>query len=106
MERQYMLTQSYFEPTPAEMKKLVREAAELRDVVESPKASWVERQRSAARLKDVEGKIQVSRTGQRQAEQVQQRHAAPPGYVVSDCGTALTRVQNVEPQFAEPIPAY
>ncbi len=107
-EQKCMPTKSYFEPDEAEVRQLQREAADLHATVDARDTSWVDRTRSIERLKTVERLIQTSRMAKRQAEQVQQsqpRRAAPPGYGVSDCGTAYIRVaQNAEPQFAEPVP--
>ncbi len=103
-EEKYMPTKSYFEPTPSEARELVREAADLHATVDARDTSWVDRTRSIERLKTVERLIQTSRTAHRQAEQVQQPLRSAPGYAVSDCGTAYIRVQNAEPQFAEPVP--
>ena len=107
-EQQYITTLAYFEPTPAEVKALVREAGDLHATVDARDSSWVDRTRATERLKEVERKIQTSRMEKRQAEQQvqqQRRHAAaPPGLIRSDCGTAYLLVENAEPQFAEPVP--
>ena len=109
-EQKYMLPLAYFEPTPAEVKALQKEAADLHATVDARDSSWVDRTRATERLKDVERKIQTWRMARRQAEQqVQQQrhHAAPVGLIRSDCGTAYLRVQNAaEPQFAEPVRYY
>ena len=112
-EQKYMPTKSYFEPTPAEARELVREAADLHETIDARDTSWLDRTRATGRLKTVERLIQTSRAADRRAEQVQvrqvrqvQRSAAPPGYAVSDCGTAYMRVQNAEPQYMESVPYY
>ncbi len=110
-EQKFIQTKSYFEPDEAEVKQLQREAADLHATVDARDTSWVYRTRPTERLKDVERQIQTSRMAKRRAEQVQQpqrRTSAPPGYVVSDCGTPYIRVaQNAEPQlFAEPVRYY
>ncbi len=78
-QQQYLTTLAYFEPSPAEARALVKEAADLHATVDDAQSSWVDRTRSIERLKTVERLIQTSRTAKRQAEQhqVQQsQHAA------------------------------
>ena len=124
MERQYMLTQAYFEPTPSEVKALVIEAADLHDTVDDKGTSWLDRTRAGERLKTVERLIQTARAvhrraEQQQAEQVQQvrptllqNTASCPGgrYELSDGGDAYLWIANngepkiAEPQFAESVP--
>ncbi len=84
--QQYMPPQNYFEPSPAEVRVLQREAADLHDVVDSGQSSWVERTRATERLKEVERKIQTSVAAKRQAGQAQ--CTAPGRLILSDCGTA------------------
>ena len=121
--QQYMRPVAYFERTPAEVRQLQKEAGDLREEVDDARTSWVDRTRSAERLKTVERELQSSRMAHRQAEQQQvqqsapaspcspqmvQNHGAPPGYIRSDNGEAYLWVGNAaaaqqQQLYAEPV---
>ena len=101
MEQQYLETLAYFEPTPTEVKQLQREAADLHEVVDDARTSWVDRTRATERLKDVERKIQTSRAEKRQADQVQQqaRQAdVAAGHYIRNRNGDYLYVQNATPK--------
>ena len=105
-----MTKQMFLEPRPYfirnehEVAQLQQEAGELRKVVESGKANWVDRTRAVARLKDVERQIQTSRMAQRQQE-AQQARQQGVGLCRSDDGGAFLSRSVDEPQFM-PITPY
>ena len=113
MEQQFMTPKPYWALDASQVKDLQKEAGDLRREVDDPRTSWVDRTRSAARLKDVERQIQASRAVQRQAEhaqQVQQLQRPCPGVaaremILSDNGEAYLVVGNAQPspQYAEPV---
>jgi len=82
-QQMYMEPVNYFVPSKSEVGELQKEAAELRSEVDDLSVSWVNRTRSAERLKDIERRIQAYRAPERQAQQpvknqqAQQQQARP-----------------------------
>ena len=104
-ERQYLMPVAYFERTPAEVRQLQKEAADLHATVDARVTSWVDRTRATERLKDVERQIQTSRMAHRQAEQLQADHVQcgePVRLIRSDSGSSYLLVRNTENAKSEP----
>jgi hypothetical protein len=95
-----------------EFAKLQREAAKLRETKESKTASWVERERASARLKEVESRLLLALAAKRQAqEQAQQQRSTTgtPKVIRSDDGGALLVTETAreeEPTFMPHTPYY
>lgn len=95
-EQQYMLPQNYFIPSKSEVGQLQKEAAELRAEVDNKETAWIDRTRSAERLKTVERRILAFREDERQAQvqPVKNRQAQP----------VQTRPTLLQAQNASPFP--
>ena len=99
IEQQYLTTLAYFEPSPAEARALVKEAADLHQTLDARDSSLVDKTRATERLKTVERLIQTGRMAKRQADQVpQQARQADAGHYMRNRNGDYLYVQNATPE--------